>query len=94
MGIEADRKPDPVFVEERFERYRHHRRVMLEHRVQGDDRDILSGESLFHPLQLPFATQPGHSIWNVPSTTIRPRKSASVSGGLLNHWLVTHSGAS
>ena len=88
MGIEADRKPDPVFVEERFERYRHHRRVMLEHRVQGDDRDILSGESLFHPLQLRQA------IRDVPSTTIRPRKSASVSGGLLNHWLVTHSGAS
>ena len=37
MGIEADRKPDPVFVEERFERYRHHRRVMLEHRDQKDE---------------------------------------------------------
>lgn len=42
--VHADRECDAVFVQECLQGYRRHCRMVLEHRVQADDRDVLRGK--------------------------------------------------
>ena len=52
MRIDPDRKADPVFVQKGFERCWCHGRMMLEHGMKADDRDIATVERLFDTLEL------------------------------------------
>jgi hypothetical protein len=50
--VHANRKGQPIFVDERFQRHRRHRGMMFKHRVQPDDLEVGMFEEVEGALRL------------------------------------------
>jgi hypothetical protein len=94
--VDAHREEDPVLVQERAERLRPHRLVVLEH---GVEPTTASGAPAYSAATRcacgsPRATQPRQTFWNARRSTTRSRSPARLTGSdALNHRVVCHSGA-
>ncbi len=97
-AVDRDRERDLVFVQERFERHRRHGRVVLEDGVDAQhDQPVDRAGDFVQPPRLRDRVRDaagGTASGSACSTTMRPRRLASVIGrSVLNHRSTMSGGA-